>query len=135
MTYSILKFVPSRMGRVLFTSYVAAVSVSVLTILYVTRSFFQYVMGDEFFLLIAASLFIFLIATISRLHDLNLSGKWVLLFPILAMMYYSLFFAYAFDPSLPKVVEIFINLLPWFWSIPVLGLIFIPGTKGVNRFG
>ncbi len=73
----------------------------------------------------------FCVSTISfavrRLHDINLSGWWILL-PWVVGICMGIFFPHFLD-SLSRLSQFLLS----FW--PTLFLVFMPGSKGKNKYG
>lgn len=67
---------------------------------------------------------------VRRLHDINLSGMWVLGYVILSLLIGALEFA-TYDPAI-QIISLVFNLLV---IISALLLLFWPGTKRPNKYG
>ncbi len=121
------------MGRLHYVTYLGSFVFIFLLYLYVANEVIKR-KGDEYVFFVV----ILTIATISvmirRLHDINFRGWWALVPPMFAIAWISLMVTYLFS-SLPVGIDVIVKLLPWLIFCPVLLLMFIPGTKGPNRFG
>ncbi len=128
---SIFKFdIPPRMGRLqyLFTMLQLILVLIILSIvfLFITNTYFMW--GGQIVILVVSTL-INIHCKISRLHDLNMSGWWlVLILPIASILPISLpvdLFSYGIGMSLKYTM-----------CLGDLALfLLLPGTNGVNKFG
>lgn len=96
-----------------------------------------------FFSLVSLALFVpSLAVSVRRLHDLNRSGKWLILpYGLLALFYIMAFFMGFYDPN--RMVEydgfpislVILLIVIFVISIVMLVWFFTPGTVGPNHYG
>lgn len=122
-----------RLGRARFFSYIL-ITLSVFTLLIVAYRIIFGIPGDEILAFYIAYSFVIVVLIIRRLHDLNLSGWWALLPPVLLPISIGILSAFLFSLNSPFFGGSTIRLMLGSNAIALLLLFFWKGTSGSNRF-
>lgn len=126
--------VSSRIGRLRYLAYAVGLMLLMLPLWLVGGALFAFKLRLLAGLLLAVAYIFFLVVGVTfmirRLHDMNFSGWWLLIFPIVILTTVIGIFAHG------SVVLTLINIPLVLAELALsLGILFWPGTSGDNRFG